>query len=150
MAETVVKKQESAIGAVLGWGGLAVFTIIFAWYIGAPLLTGEQWKDKKNDAIDLVKNSKPGGTITLYDMIRTYALAAKEQNVVIAEFKWDAIQREGPEYEVTLLWTEEGQKHVALWRVNLKDKSMRPQGDEAAGLVKRVESGPPTKAAQPG
>src|SRR5438094_53242 len=52
MAETVVKKQESAIGAILGWGGLAVFTLVFAWYIGAPLLTGEQWKDKKNEAID--------------------------------------------------------------------------------------------------
>ena len=68
-------------------------------------------------------------------MIRAYSLKAKDQDLYVGEFSWSAIQRDGPEYEVTLLWTEGQTKKVALWRVNLKDKEVRPQGDEAAGLA---------------
>ena len=72
-------KYQSALGAILGWGSLAVFAVGFAWYVGAPLLVGERWADKKNDAIDLVKNYKPSGKDTLYDMIRAYSLRAKDK-----------------------------------------------------------------------
>ncbi len=134
--------HESTLGAILGWGALAVFAIGFAWYVGAPLIIGERWQGKKNEAVDLVKNSKPLGDQTLYDMIRAYSLRAKEKDIYVGEFSWDAIQRDGPEYEVTLLWSEGGEKRVAVWRVNLKEKSVRPQGDEASGLPKRLQQGP--------
>jgi hypothetical protein len=139
-------KQESTVGTILGWGFLAVFSIAFAWYVGAPLIMGERWADKKNDAIDLVRNSKPIGSETLYDMIRAYTLKAKEQNVYVGEFNWDAIQREGPQYEVTLLWTEGSERKVAVWRVNLQTKEIRPQGNEASSLPKRLAAEVPPAA----
>jgi adenosine/AMP kinase len=115
-------KHESSLGAILGWGSLAVFALGFGWYVGAPLIIGERWSDKQNDAIQLVKDFKPAGPVSLYDMIRAYSLKAKDQDVFVGEFSWSAIQRDGPEYEVTLLWTEGTTKNVALWRVNLKSK----------------------------
>ncbi len=142
MSQTPDTQYESSLGTILGWGSLAIFGIAFGWYVGAPLIMGERWADKKTDAIELVKNQKPNGTETLYDMIRGFSLKAKDLDVYIGEFSWDAIQRDGPEYEVTLLWTEGPEKKVALWRVNLKTKEVRPQGNEAAGLPKRIAAGP--------
>ena len=132
---------ESPIGTVLGWGALALFAIGFAWYVGAPLLIGERWADKQPDAIELVKNQRPTGSDTLYDLIRSYSLRAKEQNLYVGEITWSALQREGPEYEVTLLWTEGQEKKVALWRVNLETQEVRPQGNEAGGLPQKLTSG---------
>jgi hypothetical protein len=145
MAEDA-ERHESAMGTVLGWGALAIFALAFGWYVGAPLIIGERWSDKQNEAIELVKNQKPADSDTLYDMIRAYSLKAKEQDVFVGEFSWSAIQRDGPEYEVTLLWTEGQTKKVALWRVNLKSNDIRPQGNEAAGLAQRLAGGPPPKS----
>ena len=136
------EKHESSVGTVLGWGSLAIFAIGFAWYVGAPLIIGERWADKKNDAILLVRDSKPQGTETLYDMIRAFSLKAKAKDLFIGEFSWDAIQQDGPEYQVTLLWTEGSERKVAVWRVNLKTKDIRPQGNEASGLPQRLASEP--------
>ncbi len=136
------QKHESSLGAILGWGSLAVFAVAFAWYVGAPLIIGERWADKKTDAIQLVRDSRPLGKDTLYDMIRAFSLRAKEKDVYVGEFSWDAIQRDGPEYEVTLLWTEGSERKVAVWRVNLKTKDIRPQGNEAASLPQRVAGDP--------
>jgi hypothetical protein len=136
------KHQESALGTVLGWGALATFAIGFGWYVGAPLIMGERWADKQNEAIQLVKDQKPNGPQTLYDMLRDYSLKAKERDLFIGEMSWSAIQRDGPEYEVTLLWTEGQTKNVALWRVNLENKETRPQGNEAGGLPQRLAAGP--------
>ncbi|HYD48558.1 MAG TPA: hypothetical protein VEB21_09430 [Terriglobales bacterium] len=131
--------KESVWGTILGWGALVVFALGFAWYVGAPLIMGERWANKKEEAIQLVKSSKPSGsTETLYDLIRAYSLAQHGKEKYIGEFSWDALQREGPNYEVTLLWTEGTQKRVALWRINLEDKSIWPQGSEANSLVSRV------------
>lgn len=140
--------QESAMGTLIGWGVLLVFSLSFGWYVGAPLIQGERWADKKEDAINSVKNWKPTGKDTLYDMIRNYSLKAKEQDVFVGEFKWDALQREGPDYEVTLLWTEGGGKHVGVWRVNLSEPNSapQPQKGEAGGLPAKLES-PVTKPA---
>ncbi len=140
--------QESAIGAILGWGGLGLFALWFAWQVGSPLIIGEKWANKQNDAIEVVKNMKPNGTESLYDMIRAFSLKAKENDFFVGEFSWSAIQREGPEYEVTLLWTEGQAKKVAIWRVNLDNKEIRPQG-EAAGLPQRLAAGPPAKGSTP-
>jgi len=138
MAQTTEPKHESSLGAILGWGSLAVFAVAFAWYVGAPLIVGERWSDKQTEAIELVKNSKPTGAQSLYDMIRAYSLKVRDQGTYVGEFNWSAIQREGPEYEVTLLWTEGSQHKAALWRVNLKTKEIRPQGEEAASLPQRL------------
>jgi hypothetical protein len=146
MAENATEQHESSVGTILGWGSLAAFSIAFAWYIGAPLIVGERWSDKQNNAIQLVRDSKPTGGDSLYDMIRAYSLKAHEQDIYVGEFNWSALQREGPEYEVTLLWTEGSEHKAALWRVNLKTKDIRPQGDEAANLVQRLGSGPPHKS----
>lgn len=139
-------KHESSLGAILGWGSLAVFAIAFGWYIGAPLIMGERWSDKQSDAIQLAKDFKPAGADSLYDMIRAYSLRAKDQDIFVGEFSWSAIQRDGPEYEVTLLWSEGQTKKVALWRANLKTKEIRPQGNEAASLPQRMVAGPPPKS----
>lgn len=143
MENEPTQKQESAVGTVLGWGGLAVFSIVFGWYVGAPLIMGERWSDKQNEAIQLVRDSKPAGPESLYDMIRAYSLKAKERDFFVGEFNWSAMQRDGPEYEVTLLWTEGQSKKVALWRVNLRSKEIRPQGNEAVSLAQRLAAGSP-------
>jgi hypothetical protein len=140
--ESTGEKHDSSVGAILGWGSLAIFAIGFAWYVGAPLIIGERWADKKTDAIQLVRDSKPLGSDTLYDMIRAFSLKAKEKDVFIGEFSWDAIQQDGPEYQVTLLWTEGSERKVAVWRVNLKTKDIRPQGNEASGLPQRLAGEP--------
>jgi hypothetical protein len=142
MASTDKQHHESALGAALGWGALAVFAIGFGWYVGAPLIIGERWADKQNDAIQIVKDFKPTGSVTLYDMLRDYSLKAKEVDLFVGEMSWEAKQREGPEYEVSLLWTEGQKKNVALWRVNLENKEIRPQGNEAGGLPQRLATGP--------
>ena len=97
----------------------------------------------------MVKNWKPSGKDTFYDMIRNYSLKAKEQDVYVGEFNWNALQREGPEYEATLLWTEGSERKVAVWRINLKTKEApRPQGNEAASLPQRLLAGPPRKSSE--
>lgn len=139
MSEDAVEKRESALGTIIGWGILAVFTIGFAWYIGAPLLGGQRWSDKQSAAIQLVKDYKPSGTATLYDMIRAYAEKENTGGRYVGEFNWSAMQHNGPDYEVTLLWTEGSQRKVAVWRVNLETKEApRPQGNEAAELPQRL------------
>lgn len=139
---SATEKHESSRGAILGWGSLAVFAIGFAWYVGAPLIIGERWADKKNEAIQLVRDSKPLGSDTLYDMIRAFSLKAKEKDIFIGEFSWDAMQQDGPEYQVTLLWSEGSERKVAVWRVNLKTQEIRPQGKEAVGLPQRLTGEP--------
>ena len=143
--------QESAVGTIIGWGVLLIFTLGFGYYVGAPLIQGERWADKKEIAINVVKNWKPSGKDTFYDMIRNYSLKAKEQDVFIGEFKWDALQREGPDYEVTLLWTEGQGKHVGVWRVDLSSPTAAPsaQPGEGGGLPAKLEAPIQKPAAAP-
>ena len=42
--------KESALGAIIGWGVLGIFAIGFAWYVGAPLIMGERWAQKNDQA----------------------------------------------------------------------------------------------------
>ena len=48
---------------------------------------------------------------------------------------------DGADYEVTLLWKEGENHHVAVWRVDLDKEEIRPQGDEAASLPQRAQKG---------
>ncbi len=136
------KKKESALPAILGWGGLAVFTVLFAWIIINQLQSAEEWADRGTEAVTLVKQFKPDGQAdTLEDLIRGYSLRAKEKGGYVGEFTWNSTQKDGPEYEVTLLWKEGNNHRVALWRVDLQQKDVRPQGDAAASLPQRARDG---------
>ena len=147
MTEHTEGTTESKLGTILGWGSLAAFAIGFGWYVGAPLISGTRWSDKQSDAIQLVREYKPTGQDTLYDMIRAYSLKAKDQDIYVGEFNWNAMQVEGPEYQVTLLYTEGTERKVAVWRINLQTKEApRPQGNEASSLPQRLLGGPKPKS----
>lgn len=133
---------SSAIAAILGWGGLALFTVAFAWIIIGQLQESEEWSDRNKEAVDMVRLYKPdGGDATMEDLTKGWSLKAKDNGGYVGEFSWDAKQKDGPEYEVTLLWKEGSHSKVALWRVDLKQKEVRPQGDTAAGLPARAQAG---------
>lgn len=137
------EKTQSSLPAIIGWGGLFLFSALFAWLIIAQIQSSETWDGKKDDAVNLIKQYRPDGTNTetMDDLIRGYSLKARDKDVYVGEFSWDAKQKDGPDYEVTLLW-KEGDKHrVAVWRINLDNKEIRPQGDAASGLPKRARSG---------
>lgn len=136
------QKKDSALPAILGWGGLAVFTILFAWIVINQLQSAEEWANRGAEAVTLVKQFKPDGKPdTMEDLMKGYSLKAKEKGVYVGEFTWNSTQKDGPEYEVTLLYKEGNNHRVALWRVDLSQKDVRPQGDAAAGLPQRARDG---------
>lgn len=135
------KKEGSALSAALGWGGLVVFAGGFAWLIISQLQGTEEWSDRNKEAVDLVREFKPDGQPeTLEDLLKGYSLKAKDKGGYVGEFSWNAVQKDGPEYEVTLLWKEGSSARTALWRVDLYHKEVRPQGD-AASLPQRARDG---------
>ncbi len=136
------QKKDSALPAILGWGGLALFTVLFAWIVINQLQSAEEWANRGTEAVALVKQFKPDGKPdTMEDLMKGYSLKAKEKGVYVGEFTWNSTQKDGPEYEVTLLYKEGNNHRVALWRVDLSQKDVRPQGDAAAGLPQRAREG---------
>jgi hypothetical protein len=134
-----VKGEERSWPAIVGWGSLGVFSLLFVWLISTQL--GESWAKREPEAMQMVKDFKPDGKDSLADLTKIYSITAKEKDGYVGEFTWDSKQREGPEYEVSLLWKEGNAHHVALWRVDLKSKEIRPQGDEASSLPRRAREG---------
>lgn len=135
------KKKESALPAILGWGGLALFAVGFAWIVISQLRASEEWSDRSKEAIDLVKQYQPDGKPeTLEDLLKGYSLKVKDKGGYVGEFSWSSVQKDGPEYEVTLLWKEQGRSKTALYRVDLEHQDVRPQGD-AASLPQRARDG---------
>ena len=142
MAEVKQKKKESAVPAMIGWGGLAVFSVLFGWIILNQIQSAEEWSNRGPEAVKLVQQFKPDGqTDTLADLIRGYSMKAKENGGYVGEFAWEAKQRNGSEYEVTLLWRDGEGHHTAVWRVDLRQKQVRPQGDAANELPRRARDG---------
>jgi hypothetical protein len=134
------QKHERSWPAILGWGSLGVFSVAFVWIIANQL--GENWAKRETEAINLVKEFRPDGNETLHDLTKLFSINAKEKrDAYVGEFSWTAKQREGPEYQVELLWKEGNQSRVGVWRVNLRTKEVRPQGDEASSLPARARTG---------
>ncbi len=133
------ERPDRSWPAVLGWGSLIVFSLGFVWVVSTQL--GENWARREADAIRLAKEFRPAGSPhDLEDLTKVFSSHARERDTYVGEFQWRAVQKDGPEYEVTLLW-KEGQKHrVALWRVDLQSGDVRPQGEEAASLPARALS----------
>jgi len=136
---TEESKHERSWPAIVGWGGLAVLSIAFVYLIRMQL--GESWAKREQEAIQLVKNFQPDGTDTLYDLTRRFSIEAKKRGTYAGEFSWDAKQKAGPMYEVTLMWREGEQRKVSLWQADLKTNQVRPQGSEAAELASRARRG---------
>lgn len=155
MAKAAGPKKESSAAAIIGWGGLLLFMAGFAAIVINQIRGAEKWKDKKEEAVTMVREWKPGpgGNLSMDDLLKGYSLKIKEQNPevtneasdYVGEFNWDATQENGPEYEVTLVWKEsykgESSTRVAVWRVNLEKGDVRPQGDEASALPQRAADG---------
>lgn len=155
MAQAAAPKKESSAAAIIGWGGLILFMAGFAAIVINQIRGSEKWKDKKEVAVTMVREWRPGpgDNLSLDDLLKGYSLKIKELNPevtdeatdYVGEFSWDAKQRNGPEYEVTLVWKEsykgEGSTRVAVWRVNLERDDVRPQGDEASTLPQRAADG---------
>ena len=140
MAQEPAAKKDSHWAAILGWGGLAAFSIVFVWIIANQL--GENWSKREEEAKTIVREFRPeGADLTLQDLTKEFSIKAKERGAYVGEFTWDAKQKEGPEYEVTLLWKEGDQHRVAIWRVHLGTKEVRAQGDEANTLPRRAKTG---------
>ncbi len=142
-------KEGSAIGAIIGWGGLLVFMGVFAWIVINQIRSAEIWTGKDAEAIALVRDSKPpeANGMTLGDLLKGYSLKVRElvteagDRAYVGEFSWNAHQKNGPEFEVQLRWKENQDTRVALWRVNLEKEEVRPQGGEATALPKRAADG---------
>ncbi len=133
------KKEKKAWPAVVGWGSLFIFSIVFVWMVKGQL--GENFAKREHEALQMVKDYKPDGDMTMSDLTKNYSILAKEKGAYVGEFTWDAKQKDGAHYEVTLLWKEGEAHRVAVWVVDLSSKEIRPQGDEAASLPRRAKAG---------
>src|SRR5512143_393951 len=141
MTQPEQKEAGSALPPIIGGGRLALFAVGFAWIIISQLRASEEWSDRSKEAIDLVKQYQPDGKPeTMEDLLKGYSLKVKDKGGYVGEFSWSAVQKDGPEYEVTLLFKEQGHSKTALYRVDLEHKDVRPQGD-AASLPQRARDG---------
>ncbi len=140
MADQAASSNTSGshLGAILGWGGLAVATIAFVYFIFLQL--GVAWEGREQEALDLVRQYKgPGMQYNLSDQAIALGNKAREQGGFLGEFSWSAKHDEGPNYKVELTWKEGSSNHRAAWLVNLEDKSVKPADVEAQKFMKPIE-----------
>lgn len=140
MKPEVASEKQRSWPAVLGWGSLAAFSVAFVWLVGSQL--GENWAKREEEAIAAVRQFQPtGSAYNLGDLTKVYAINAKQQDAYVGEFQWSAVQKDGPDYEVTLLWKEGNKTRIAAWRVNLEKKEIRPQGETASEFPSWAQEG---------
>lgn len=136
MAEPAVEKQSN-LPAIIGWGSLTVMTIAFIWYISTQL--GVEWAGRDQEALDLVRHYKgPGMQTILQDQLIYVSENARKKGNFVGQFAWNATQDEGAMYKVELIWKDGSATQKALWLANLEDKSIKPQGPDAAQFMKPI------------
>jgi len=129
------EKKGSNLPAIIGWGGLAVATIVFIYFISIQLGVG--WEGRDQEALNLVRQYKgPGMQYDLADQTIAVGNAAREAGGFLGEFSWGAKHDEGPIYKVELTWKEGSSNHRATWKVNLEDKTVQPNDVEAQKFMK--------------
>jgi hypothetical protein len=133
------ENKGSHIPAILGWGGLAVATIVFIYFISIQLGVG--WEGRDQEALNMVRQYKgPGMQYNLADQTIAVGNAAREAGGFLGEFSWGAKHDEGPVYKVELTWKEGSSNHRATWKVNLEDKTVQPNDVEAQKFMKPAGS----------
>jgi hypothetical protein len=130
------EKKERSWPAILGWGSLGLFAVGFVWVISTQL--GESWSKREEEAKKVVREFKPDGQMTLEDMTKILQTQGTDVDIFVGEFSWESKQKDGPEYEVILTWREGNNHRQAIWRIDLKTKDVRPQGDDAASIPRRA------------
>jgi len=129
------ENKGSHLPAILGWGGLAVATIVFIYFISMQLGVG--WEGRDQEALNMLRKYKgPGMQYNLSDQTIAVGNAAREAGGFLGEFSWGAKHDEGPIYKVELTWKEGSSNHRATWKVNLEDKSVQPNDVEAQKFMK--------------
>jgi len=137
MVEEAAQKKQSSVGAIVGFGLLALGTIGFIWFISTQLSVG--WEDREQDALAMVKTLQlPGMKHTLNDSTIEIGNAARASGSFVGQFSWSASQVQGPMYAVKLTWLEGSEHRRAEWKVDLENKKVEPAGTEAADFLKRA------------
>ena len=142
MAEQSASSNHSAgggshIGAIVGWGSMAIATIVFIWFIMTQLAVG--WEERGDEALALVKKWKgPGMSYNLSDQAIAVGNDARAKGRFIGQFSWAATQEEGPLYKVELIWKEDSVTKKATWEVNLQDSTVTAKGADAEAFMKPV------------
>jgi len=127
--------NESHLGAMLGWGGLAIATIGFIWFIVTQI--GAGWANRETEAQNLVQNYKsPEMQYTLKDQLIEFGNAARAKGRFVGTFAWSTTQDEGPIYRVSLIWKEDSATRKASWMVDLQEGSVKPEGEQAETFMK--------------
>jgi hypothetical protein len=127
------------MGALLGWGALALGTIAFIYFISVQIGVG--WEGREQEALNLVRQFKaPGMQYNLADQTIAAGNAAREKGGFIGEFSWSSKHDEGPIYKVELTWKDGSSNHRASWKVNLEDQTVTAGDVEAQRFMKPIDS----------
>jgi hypothetical protein len=137
MVDEASTEKKSALGAILGWGLLALGTIGFIWFIATQLAVG--WEDREDEALKMVKELQlPGMKHDLSDSTIEIGNAARASGQFVGQFSWSSSQVEGPMYSVKLTWMEGSQHKRAEWNVDLENQKIAPAGPTATEFLKRA------------
>jgi len=137
MVEQAAQKKQSHMGAIVGFGILALGTLGFIWFVSTQLSVG--WEDREPEALAMVKNLKlPGMKHTLSDSTIEIGNAARASGSFVGQFSWSTSQVQGPLYAVKLTWMEGSEHRRAEWKVDLENKKVEPAGTEASDFMKRA------------
>jgi hypothetical protein len=140
------QKSERNLAAILGWGGLAVASLVFGFWVFSTQLS-VRWQGREKESLAMVRAFQGEGmTHNLDDLKIEIQSEARDRGYFIGQFEWSSVQSEGPVYKVTLTWMEKDQHRRAAWNVDLSKKTVTPADPEATAFMKRT---PGTASAAP-
>lgn len=128
---------DNHLGAIVGWGLLAVATLGFIWFVFTQL--GAGWEGRENEAQEIVQNYQgPDMQYTLKDQLIEFGNQARAKGRFVGTFAWSTTQDDGPLYKVSLIWKEDSATRKATWLVNLEDGSIVADTESAKRIMKPV------------